>query len=97
MLFPLSFFPFLLVYSFLVFSPFIGIPGNTGIHPAPEDPKPIRSRLEPDFEYEVADRIDHPDMEPATRRQQPDSQPRDRPAIDEPTIGQRHIDDEPDN
>ena len=35
-------------------------------------------------------------MEPATRRQQPDSQPRDRPAIDEPTIGQRHIDDEPD-
>ena len=57
-----------------------------------EDPKPNRCRLETDTK---ADRNVQPDMEPATARPRPDSPPMDRPAINEPTTGRRHVDVSP--
>ena len=59
-----------------------------------EDPKSNRCRLETDPE---ADRNAHPDMEPATARPRPDSPPMDRPVINEPTTGRRHVDVRPES
>ena len=86
MFFLLSFFPFLLVYSFSVL--FFFYRNSRKALESTNEPNPVRSRLEPESEDSrtrsrinadsrptpEADRL--PDMEPATARPRPDSPPR---------------------
>ena len=107
MFFLLSFFPFLLVYSFSAL--FFFYRNSRKALESTCEPNPVRSRFEPESEdSRTRSRINadsrptpeadrQPDMEPATARPRPDSPPMDRPANNEPTTGRCHIDVKPEN